>query len=177
MSVLFDKDNLLIFKNDDCNYLFQCRISNPRLNIPNIFTFDWLKVIFELHSDFIEKYEIFQEDENTGKVYVLLRHFFKDFGVPQLFFFIYVKMDRSPSKIIIYQTNETNLDVLNIKKEYLHVPVNDSRGDISLSQNTAFIEAHVKLEYFIPQKEFIEKMGLILCSKVILKTKQFIENL
>jgi hypothetical protein len=177
MTLLFDKDNLLIFKYDECNFLFQCRVSNPRLDIPKIFTFDWLKVIFELHGDFIEKYEIFQEDENTAKVFVLLRHFFKDFGIPQLFFFIHVKMDKSPNKIIIYQTNETNIELLNVKKEYLHVPVNDSRGDVVLSQSTAFIEAVVKFQYFIPQTEFIEKMGLILCTKVLLKTKQFIENL
>jgi len=55
--------------------------------------------------------------------------------------------------------------------------VNDSRGDINVTQSTAFIEANVKLLYFIPQTEFIEKMGLILCTKVILKTKRFIENL
>ena len=86
-------------------------------------------------------------------------------------------MDKSvPSKIFIYQTNETNLDRINVK-DYLQIPVNDSRGDIDVTQSSAFIKADVKLLYFIPQTEFIEKMGLILCTKVILKTKQFIENL
>ena len=92
MSILFDKNNLLIVKKDDCNYLFQCQITNQRLDLSKLFTFDWLKVIFEIHSDFIEKYEIFQEDENTAKVFVLLRHFFKDFGIPQLFFFVYINL-------------------------------------------------------------------------------------
>ena len=176
MTVLFDKEKLFILKNDDCNYLFQCHVENPRLDVSKLFTFDWLKIIFSIHEEFIEKYEIFQEDENNAKVFVLLRHFFKDFGVPQLFFYINVKMDKSLPKIFIYQTNETNLDGLNIK-DYLQVPVNDSRGDIDVTQSTAFIEAKVRLEYFIPQTEFIEKMGVILCTKVILKTKRFIENL
>ena len=177
MTVLFNKENLFILKYDDCNYLFQCKVENPRLDVPKLFTFDWLKIIFSLHEEFIEKYEIFQEDENNAKVFVCLRHFFKDFGIPRLFFYINVKMDKStPSKIFIYQTNETNLDGIDVKN-YLQVPVNDSRGDIDVTQSSAFIEANIKLLYFIPQTEFIEKMGVILCTKVILKTKQFIENL
>lgn len=85
-------------------------------------------------------------------------------------------MVKTNDKIFIYQTNETNLDGLDIK-ECLQVPVNNSRGDVDVSQTHAFVEANIKLNYFIPQTEFIEKMGLILCTKVILKTKQFIENL
>ena len=176
MTVLFNKENLTILKHDDCNYLFQCHVENHRLDVPKLFTFDWLKIFFSIHEEFIEKYEIFQEDENNAKVFVLLRHFFKDFGVPQLFFYVNIKMDKFPPKIFIYQTNETNLDGIDVK-DYLQVPVNDSRGDINVTQSTAFIEANVKLLYFIPQTEFIEKMGLILCTKVILKTKRFIENL
>ena len=177
MTVLFEKDNLYIKKYDECNYLIQCSITNPRLNIPALFTFDWLKVIFAIHPEFIEKYEIFQQDEDNAKVFVLLRHFFKDFGLPQLFFFVNIKMDRSHDKITVYQTNELCLDPINVTEEQLHVPTNDSRGYITINGSSAFIEANVKFQYFIPPSEFIEKMGLILCTKVIFKTKQFIENL
>jgi len=167
----------MILKHDDCNYLFQCQIENPRLDVRKLFTFEWLNIIFSIHIDFIEKYEILQEDENNARVFVLLHHFFKDFGLPRLFFFVNIKMDKTnPVKFFIYQTNETNLNGLDIKG-CLQVPVNDSRGDIDVSQKYAFIEANIKLQYFITQTEFIEKMGLILCTKVILKTKQFIENL
>ena len=176
MSVLFEKDNLYIQKNDDCNYIIQTQITNPRLNIPSLFTFDWLKVIFAIHPNFIERYEIFQKDENNAKVFVLLRHFFKDFGLPQLFFFVNIRMERSYDKITVYQTNELCVDVA-VTKEQFHVPTNDSCGCIIINGSSAFIEANIKFEYFIPPSEFIEKMGLILCTKVIFKTKQFIENL
>jgi hypothetical protein len=177
MTILFDKDNLYIKKYDDCNYIIQTQITNPRLNIPSLFTFDWLKIIFAIHPEFIEKYEVFQEDENNAKVFVLLRHFFKDFGLPQLFFFVNIRMERSSDKITVYQTNELCLDLITVSKDQLHVPTNESSGCIMIKGSSAFIKANIKFQYFIPPSEFIEKMGLILCTKVIFKTKQFIENL
>lgn len=176
MTVLFEKDNLYIKKQDDCNYLIQCCVTNPRINMRSLFAFDWLKIIFALHPEFIEKYEIFQKDENNAKVFVLLRHFYKDFGVPQLFFFVNIRMVKT-DKITVYQKNELSHELISVTNEQLHVPTNDSHGIITFNGASAFISVDVKFQYFVSPSKFIEKMGLILCTKIIFKTKRFIENL
>jgi hypothetical protein len=134
-----------------------------------------------LHPDFIQTYKVFKEDENTAKVFVLLHHFFKDFGVPKVFFYIHVKMDKDdPSKIVVTQTNEHCLEFISeyIKDIYLQIPVNESKGIVYINTpSSILIEANVHLQYFIPNMEFVEKMAIILSSKIMLKTKQFIENL
>jgi len=177
---LFNKDGLLIHKVNNCHYVVNCKVENPRLLLNEMFTFEWLQILLNLHPDFIEKYKVFKEDENTAKVFVLLHHFFKDFGVPKLFFFIHVKMNKTPSKIIITQTNEHCLELIReyIKDTYLQVPVNDSKGIVYINTpSSILIEVNVFFKYFITQMEFVEKMAIILCTKTILKTKQVIENL
>ena len=178
---LFNKDGLLIHKVNDCHYIVNCKVKNPRLLLNEMFTFEWLQILMALHPDFIQTYKVFKEDENTAKVFVLLHHFFKDFGVPKLFFFIHIKMNKSdPSKIIITQTNEHCLELIReyIKDTYLQIPVNDSKGIVYINTpSSILIEADVFFKYFITQMEFVEKMAIILSSKIMLKTKQFIENL
>lgn len=178
---LFNKNELVIYKVNECYYKVNCKVENPNLLLNEMFTFEWLQVLLELHPDFIETYKVFKEDENNAKVFVVLKHFFKDFGVPRVFFYLHAEMDKSnPSKIIVKQVNEIPDTLIenDIKREYLQIPVNDSIGYVMInSPSSIFIKANIHLQYFIPKLEFVEKMAIILSAKILLKTKQFIENL
>ena len=180
IETLYDRHNILLTKIDDCNYGINVLVSNPRLPMTKIFTFEWLKVVMDIQQEFIEEYKIFKKDEDNADIFILIKHFFKDFGINQFFINIKVSLNRGEEGLTVHQINNECHDLIKdrINDTMIQVPTNHSRGNIIfITNDTVRIEGIVKFEYYIETPEFIEKMGIILCTKLIRLLKDFIEGL
>lgn len=180
LEILYDKNNILLTKENCCNYNIHVDVNSPLIHLTSMFSFEWLKVLLDIQGEFIQEYEIFKIDEDNAKVYILLRHFFKDFGICPFFFFVKVHLERSDSGVSVYQNTEydTRPIIDRLQPTFIQIPINDCHGKVNFNNpHSITIDGNLHFEYYIKIPTFIEKMGILLCIKLIRLLKDFAEKL
>ena len=178
--MLFDKDTLQIIRIDKNKYNIEFEIINPNIILPQIIDFSSCKLLYELNKDLIENIEIYNIENNlenknisTANVYILYKHLFKDFGLPQMN--IHVKVTRSiQDKFLTFITesssskepiNTTTMPIDNCSMRFDIITPHLLRGNMNLELNSTFD---------IPA--FLEKPVIQIFYKIFMRIKQFIEN-
>lgn len=179
-NIIINKKSLKVIKNERNNYTIIYNIKNENIYLPKIIDFSILKIIYEINRDVFEDYNIEMIDENEANIYFLVKHYFKELGIPKRYIYLNAKIIRTSDNIdfnikIIYN-KLPNINNIHIDASILPVDYMDVICNIKNQHNVVFLNNIIFLKR-IEIPEFIEKFSLTLFSKMFIRTKQFIENI
>jgi hypothetical protein len=178
--MIVNKKNLKIIKNKRNDYSILHNIVNYNIYLPKILNFSIIELICKVNEDVFEEFNIEMINENEANVYILIKHYFKELGMPRRYSYLNVKINKTDN--FINFNLETIYDklpnVLNFPSDVSILPMDKLTVNCNIADNhnVIFINNILFSDSFdIP--EFIEKFSLTLFSKMFLRTKQFIETI
>jgi hypothetical protein len=165
-------------------YETRIRILNNSIYLRKIINEHMIAVIYELNKEglFLD-FKMVEITEGHVTVFVLCKHFFKDFGAPQCYFYVDVIFEKEIlAKIHIRsQTNYNTSKLLLLNpelKKCILVPLEDMNMVCHInSDHDVYIETIINIKSHIELPEQFEKIALIVSRKIMLRTKQFIEKM
>ena len=176
--ILINKYNFVFSKKGSHHYSTEFKLCNNQINISKIVNFELIKLIYDLNPDIYEHSIIVKKTEEDANCLLVMKHFFKDIGLPKRYVYVNIKKQITSDKIIfsgksIYDEIPDNLPIgceqLPINNFTYECTIN-SLHEISVTQNVYFDK-----KLTIPG--FVEKiLGNILIN-LFLKVKLFIENI
>lgn len=178
--VIMDKKDYKMTRIDKYNYLFEYEIANNRILLEKVINLEFIKLIYE-----VNKYDIFDDfylemnSSESATVYILFKHFFDDFGVPQKYTHIDISIEKTEKQIIFKTvTNNTEPKVTIKNKEAELIPINSVTATCDfVNPHRALIKTATSFHTSMHLPDFIEKMATTVISKIFLRTKQFIEKI
>lgn len=174
---LFNKEGFSFTKSGKNNYHFTFNVTNENIYIEKILDFHLLKVIYDLNPDIYEKSQVNIINETEAEITLLLKHFFKDIGLPQRYSFVH--MTKTVEHNLISFSGKSILTKPdNIPCDVQLLPINNVTSAFQiLSPHTAMITFHIIFENYLVVPTFAEKIIGLLLFKLFKRTKQFIENI
>jgi hypothetical protein len=94
-NVIMKKDGFSFEKLDNKCYYTTFDIKNKNLNLTNIINFDLIKVLYDLNPDIYDLVEIEKINENEANLIIVMKHLFKDLGIPQKYSYLNIKLHKS----------------------------------------------------------------------------------
>jgi hypothetical protein len=176
--ILINKHNFVFSKRDTHHYSTEFKLCNNQINISKIVNFELIKLIYDLNTDIYEHSTIIKKTEEDANCILVMKHFFKDIGMPKRYVYVNITKQTTPDKIIfsgksIYDEIPDNLPIgceqLPINNFTYECTIN-SLHEISVVQNVYFDK-----KLTIPG--FVEKILGNILIKLFLKVKLFIENI
>jgi hypothetical protein len=182
-TILLDKDGFKFYKTKDNDYYSSFCLNNPNIILPQIIDFNLMKLIYDLNTDIYEKTNLTINDDDTAVITVLLKHFFKDLGLPQKYSVLQMQRILDEDKIIFIGQTKNNID-----SEYLTnygIPINAELLSISNIKNICKIvnphkidcSFYITFDKNITIPPFVEKIISNIIHKIFIRVKQFIENI
>lgn len=179
--------NNIIVKNKDISmiklnknhYKIEYCIENNATYLKNIMDFNIIRLVYDINKEFFEDVKLNIIDENTAQIFVLMKHLFEDFGMPQRYLCLDLKRVSTDEGIIVFSgyPTEYNTDI-KIKENTEPLPLENIKI-VCILETDHKINFHQEIIYNqsfnIPK--FMEKMAGIIFTKMFLRTKLFIENL
>ena len=176
--VLYSKEGFIFTRNEKNNYSLSFSIQNNSIVLSKIIDFNLIKLIYDLNNDVYEKYDMNIINENEATANLLMKHLFKDLGLPQHFCYVHI------NKIV--EGNHIKFMAQTIKQEILEgMPTNAELMPIkNMVCNCRIITPHqmeficnIQFENSILIPEVIEKLAGLILRKIFNRVKQFIENI
>lgn len=176
--VLFDKDNFIFKRIKQNHYKLDFSIKNEEIYLSKIINFDLLNIIYDLNPDIYEKIKIFKINENEIEACLLMKHIFKDLGLPQKFSFFNMKRVVEENLIVF-----NSQSIKNIRPQ--DIPLNAKLVDISnlniicniITPHNIQFSANIMFNPLMNIQPFVEKTVGIIIYKIFKRVKQFIENI
>jgi hypothetical protein len=178
--VIMDKKDYKMTRLDKHNYLFEYEIKNNKILLEKVINLEFIKLIYELNKhDIFDDFYLEMNTPESATIYILFKHFFDDFGVPQKYAHIDISIEKTEKQIIFTtKTNKTQPKVNITNKEAQLIPIHSvttvcdfiNPHRVSIKTTTSF-STSMKLP------EFIEKLATTVISKIFLRAKQFIEKI
>ena len=94
-NVIMKKDGFSFEKLDNKCYYTTFDIKNKNLNLTNIINFDIIKVLYDLNPDIYDLVEIEKINENESNLIIVMKHLFKDLGIPQKYSYLNIKLHKT----------------------------------------------------------------------------------
>ena len=89
-----DKNNILLEKDKDTNsYCISLNIINNNIKLFNLLTFDLWDLILKINSDYIEKFDIVNRQDNTINIVMVFKNLLKSLGNKKIYF-LYQTIER-----------------------------------------------------------------------------------
>ena len=154
-------------------------INNNNINVKNMISIDFMKIIYELNKDLIDDLKLKKIDNDNGECYLKLRHLFEDLGFPQFFTTLNIKFDRKGDEIVTkVKTGEVDIP-FERNEEIVEGPIFDTECKITcLSESNLKIKLSLKLQWNnIPITDFLEKICIKITKKIIKRLKEFVYKL
>jgi len=159
-------------------------VKNNNINIKNIINHTIINVIYEINKNTIfSDYSCCVNEKNPKKITIvlLLKHFFKDFGITQKYVHLDIEFeDEYESKIVVHATTaKNNPKILNNMFEKCDLVLIDDvkiTCNIKTPHDISF-ESTINFNIVNEIPDYIEKMACTIINKIFLRTKQFIENM
>ena len=178
--VIMDKKDYKMTRLDKHNYLFEYEIKNNKILLEKVINLEFIKLIYELNKhDIFDDFYLEMNTPENATAYILFKHFFDDFGVPQKYAHIDISIEKTEKQIIFTTTTNNTQPKVNItNKESQLIPIHSvttvcdfiNPHRVSIKTTTSF-STSMKLP------EFIEKLATTVISKIFLRAKQFIEKI
>ena len=178
ITVLTNKNDIQFTRIKKNHYNLKFNIKNENIILFKIINFDLLKVIYDLNTDIYEKTYLEKINDNEAIVTILIKHFFQDIGLPQIFIHSHVYKTIENNKIIfnsiLINTNKPKILPENAEqmplKEFITV------GEIITDHSINF-DINIIFNNNTNVLPFIEKIVGIISNKIFKRLKQFIENI
>jgi hypothetical protein len=176
-NVLYSKEGFTFTKNEKNNYSLSFSMQNNSIVLPKIIDFNLIKLIYDLNPDVYEKIKMNIINENEAIANLLMKHLFKDLGLPQRFSYIHInKIIEENSIKFISQTikQETpegmppDAELMPIKNMICHCRI--------ITQHQIQFTCNVQFENNMSIPPVAEKLVGLIIYKIFNRVKQFIEN-
>ena len=179
-TIIFKKTDFTAIKYDKTKYALEFTLANNNINLGNIVNFDLISLVFEINkTDIFEDFKIEIKSETSATAYILFKHFFEDFGIPQKYAQLDINITKIDNQIIF--TSKTNYDIPNnvqMKPTLELIPIDYIKTNFTIiAPNKIFIRNITNFCSNIELPDFIEKLATTIIIKIFLRTKQFIEKM
>jgi hypothetical protein len=180
-TILLDKDGFKFYKTKDNEYYSSFCLNNQNIILSQIIDFNLMKLVYDLNTDIYEKTKLIINDDDTAVITVLLKHFFKDLGLPQKYSVLHIQRILDEDKIIFKGKTKENI----ANETLMNLPINAELLSISNIKNICTILSPHKVDcsfYITFDKNitippFVEKIISNIIHKIFIRVKQFIENI
>jgi len=88
-NVLYSKEGFKFTKNKNNDYSISFLMQNNSIVLSKIIDFNLIKLIYELNPDVYEKINMEIINENEAISNLLMKHLFKDLGLPQRYSYLH----------------------------------------------------------------------------------------
>jgi hypothetical protein len=178
--IILNKKNLKVIKNKKNEYSILYNIKNSNIYLQKIINFNLIQLICEINKEIFDEYKVEIINENEARIYILMKHYFKEVGLPLRYSYLNIKLIKTDNAVEYQFTTIYNEMPNNVKipENASLLPMNNmeviciilDNHNIKLRHNIYYSE-----HFIIP--DFLEKFSLTLFSKMFIRTKQFIENI
>jgi len=178
--VIMDKKDCKMTRIDKYNYLFEYEITNNKILLEKVINLDFIKLIYELNKhDIFDDFYLDMTGSESATVYILFKHFFDDFGVPQKYAHIDICIEKTEKQIIFKTKTNNQKPKVNISNKNAQLIPIDNVTTICnfITPHKAKIKTTTSFHTSMHLPEFIEKLATTVISKIFLRTKQFIEKI
>lgn len=176
--ILLEKNNIKLLKHAKNKFTLMFVLENKNIILSNAIGYDFIKPICYLNKDICENIQMQKVNDNEIILSMLFKHFFKDLGLPQFFIYFHVKKKTSGDNIIFNsQTLQSHTpDNVPIDSELVIVENGTIQCTIvSPHKINVVLDISVNILFDIPA--FAENIVSLLVYKIIMRIKQFIENI
>ena len=174
MNILVNNPNLKLESNTEKTiYILDFDLVNNNVNLESIINYNIIKLVYDINkADIFEDFKLEIHSESSATVYILFKHFFEDFGIPQKYVDLNIILTKVDNQYIFKSNTNNNNNTIEL------VPIYDMETICTvITPNKISIKNITKLKNPYNFPEFIEKFAINVISKIFLRTKQFIEKL
>jgi len=176
--IISNKNGIIFTKLNNNEYTFTYHINNTNLNLKEHINLYIFKHFEKFKQNFFDKINLNFINKDEGTILFLLKHFFEDIGLPQYYFYKYIKLENLIDENIIINFTSNNLeknDIItdNIEEfcvDKLQIKLNFE--DNNNLNGILYVEVNENMELY----NFIEKIIGVVLTKIILILKYIIEN-
>ena len=178
--VLIDKNELKVVKINNNKFNISFNIKNEKINLIKLINIDFIKIIYEINKDLIEKFIIEKKSDTEACIFILCKDLFTDLGLPQFYYSFNIKQDITDfnNNIKFIFSTILNDENENIDKNMLDAKIEKCIMQCSII-NEHYIEFNIEV-LVTPSEMFssiIEKMISMMIYNVFNRVKQFICNM
>ena len=177
-TIIFNKDGFKFARVRKNQYKLTFNMENKHIILSNIIDFSLIKLIYDLNLDVYESVNIEKINDNEIIVTLLIKHFFEDIGLPQMFSYIHMTRIVEDEKIIFKAQTIRHQRPPNMPEYAELMSIQDFACvcDIITPQSINFsVNIIFDQQMFVPH--FAEKMVGMILHKIFKRVKQFIDNL
>lgn len=176
-NVLYSKEGFIFTKNEKNVYSLSFSIQNNSIVLSKIIDFNLIKLIYELNPDVYEKINMNVINENEAVSNLLMKHLFKDLGLPQRFSYLRInKIVEQNSIQFISQTIKYEIPE-GMPPDAELMPIKNMVCDcrIITPHQIQFI-CNIQFENTMSVPPVAEKLVGLILYKIFNRVKQFIDN-
>ena len=176
-NILYSKEGFIFTKNNKNDYTLSFSMQNNSIVLSKIIDFNLIKLIYDLNSDIYEKININIINENEAIANLLMKHLFKDLGLPQRFSYVRIHKIVEENNIkFIHQTIKPEIpegmppdaELMDIKNMVCDCAI--------ITPHQMQITCNVQFENYIIVPPMVEKLVGLILYKIFNRVKQFIDN-
>ena len=187
MPIIFNKDSMQVFRRDQNQYNIEMEFINDKIDMKKLIDFPSLYLSQELNKDIIEKMNIYntchvEQNSTIASIFILYKHFFKDFGLSQMAAHLNIKRtefhDYIEFKTVPCVTNSMDVELeLVTSTDYSMLPLDNLLMKFILSTpGTVKLIINMELNNKFDIPAFIEKTSIQIFYKIFTRIKKFIEK-
>jgi len=177
MEYILNNKDIQISQNEN-SYNLQYRIINNQFYLDKLINFQFLNIIHELNKSLFDDFKIQIISEDKATLYILFKWLFKDFDIKQYAVLLNINRSTFKDEQICFECSSVSNDNFSVPKNIQILNVDNCTicFDISDKHNI-----HVDNTIIFQKKPtilpYVQKMTAQIISKMIMNTKQFIENM
>jgi len=175
--VLYSKEGFIFTKNEKNNYSLSFTIQNNSIVLSKIIDFNLIKLIYDLNNDVYEKINISIINENEAISNLLLKHLFKDLGLPQRYSYVNInKIVEEDSIKFVSQTIKPEIPE-GMPPDAELMPIQNMICDCRIiTPHQIQFTCNIQFENTLLIPQMVEKLVGLILYKIFNRVKQFIEN-
>jgi hypothetical protein len=177
--IIMDKKDCKMAKINKNSFFFEYDIENKNVLLEKIITLDFITIIHEINkADIFEDFYLEKHSDKSATVFILFKHFFDDFGIPQKYAHLDVKLENTTNQIIFRTTTNNNLPNRNLKPSVKLLQISHVTTTCNfINPCKVSIKTTANFHNTVDFPEFVEKMATTIIGKIFLRSKQFIEKI
>ena len=174
-NTLYNKNGLVITKNESI-YESYFQLQNNRVYLDKLLNLQFIHAMMKVNGEFIEDSKIQLNDEGTtAQIFILVKHLYADLGIPQFYMYFNISsVKNDDDSTISYMIESIHDKPLDCDEDCELLDIKHANIECHFSnKHTCTIHQKISMNE-IPK--FIEKIMVLLYSRMFLNVKRFIDN-
>ena len=176
-NVIMKRDGFSFEKLDNKCYYTTFDIKNPNLNLYDIINFDIIKVLYDLNPDIYDLVEIEKINENEANLIIVMKHLFKDLGLPQKYSYLNIKLLKTTRffKFESKPIKRSKPPQVPLSAEVVDFDRLETIGEF-ITNNHVIIKNYTYLGSVTNSMSYFDKIAASVTFKIITRMINFISN-